>query len=265
MSRLTTLAALVFLFPVMGCNGGPDETDDIDDIESDTTKTKPAVGWADSVSKWVYAGEPTVVTNGEACLFVTAEAVNTTLLGDSIRVAIAPAPAEADTLPPQEELPPAFQNAVSEGRQVFPPLYRFYAYDAAGQSFTEFSPEGESVVVVAMCVTGRLGDEEALERALLARPDPDNPEALEYLEPQDPPAECQLTCEVPGGQEAAQKAALPLARWLAGSPLTATPAFAAQCATCFKSGIGGGSAGNSPFAAVDTVPYGGDSPDQQGD
>lgn len=257
MSRLVPLAALMFLFPVLGCNGPDDTEDPVDD------PTEQAGGWADSVSKWVYAGEPTAVTNGEACLFVTAEAVNTTLLGDSVRVAIAPAPAEPDTLP--EELPPAFQNAAGEGRQVFPPLYRFYAYDAAGESFTEFSPEGESVVVVAMCVIGRPGDEEALERALLARPDPANPEALQYLEPEDPPAECQLTCETPGGQEAAQQAALPLARWLAGSPLTPTPAFAIQCATCFKSGIGGGSAGNSPFAAVDTVPNGGDSPEQQGD
>lgn len=260
MSRLSTLAALVFLFPVMGCNDPPDDTDD---IESDTTKTESAGGWADSVSQWVRAGETAAVTNGEACLYITSEAVNTTLRGDSVRVAIAPAPAEPDTLP--EELPPAFQNAAGEGRQVFPPLYRFYAYDARGQSFTEFSPEGASVVVVAMCVTGRPGDEEALERALLARPDPDNPEALEYLEPQDPPAECQLTCEVPGGQEAAQQAARPLERWLTGSPLTANPAFAAQCATCFKSGIGGGSAGNSPFAAVDTVQNGGESPVQQGD
>ncbi len=260
MPRLIPLAAIVFLFPALGCGGEPGETDG---GIPDTTDTgyEPA----DSVSQWVHAGETTAVTNGEACLYVTSEAVNPGLLGDSIRVAIAPAPAELDTLPPVEELPPAFQAALAEGRQVFPPLYRFYAYDVNGESFTEFSPTGESVVVVAMCVIGRPGDEEALERALLARPDPTNPEALEYLEPEDPPAECKLTCEVPGGQEAAQGSAHPLERWLTGSPLTATPAFAIQCDTCFKKGIGGGSAGNSPFAAVDTVPHGGDSPEQQVD
>jgi hypothetical protein len=254
MPRLVPLAAIMFLFPFLGCGDRPD-----------TTKTDPTGGWADSVSQWVHAGQATAVTNREACLYITPEAVDSTLLGDSIRVAIAPAPAEPDTLPPLDELPAAFETAVGEGRKVFPPLYRFYAYDATGQSFTEFSPEGESVVVVAMCVTGRYGDEDALERALLARPDPANPEALQYLEPEDPPAECQLTCEVPGGQEAAQRAASPLDRWLTGTPLTATPAFAVQCTTCFQKGIGGGSAGNSPFAAVDTVPDGGDSPEQQVD
>ena len=263
MPRLVVLTAVVLLLPALGCNGRPEENGDED---PDAVVTQPDTMPADSVSQWIHAGETTAVTNGEACLYVTAEAVDQSLLGDSIQVAIAPAPAEPDTLPPTEELPPAFQAAVAEGRKVFPPLYRFFAYDAAGQSFTEFSPTGESVVVVAMCVTGRPGDEEALERALLARPDPTNPEQLQYLEPLDPPADCQLTCEVPGGQEAAEQAARPLGRWLTGSPLTPTPALAIQdCPTCFKKGIGGGSAGNSPFAAVDTVPYDGDSPEQQVD
>ncbi|HET6342583.1 MAG TPA: hypothetical protein VFG78_10420 [Gemmatimonadota bacterium] len=260
MSRHVLLAAWVLLFPVMGCGGEPDDTED---LVPDTTEAEPT-GWADSVSQWIHAGETAAVTNGEACLYVTSQAVNPGLLGDSIRVAIAPAPAEIDTLPPMEELPLAFQNAAGEGRKVFPPLYRFYAYDAEEQLFTEFSPTGEAVVVVAMCVIGRPGDEEALERALLARPDPTNPGALQYLEHEDPPAECKLTCMSPEGQEAARQAARPLERWLTGTPLTPTPAFAVQCTDCFKKGIGGGSGGNSPFAAVDTV-VGGDSPEQQVD
>jgi hypothetical protein len=252
MPRIVVLTALVILLPALGCNGDTEETDD--------GGGEPA----DSVSQWVHAGEATAVTNGEACLYVKAEAVNPGLLGDSIRVAIAPVPAELDTLPPLEDLPSAFQDAVADGR-VFPPLYRFYAYDATGESFTEFSPTGEAVVVVAMCVTGRPGDEEAVDRALIARPDPANPEVLQYFERVDPPAECKLTCELTGDEEAAQRAAPPLERWLTGTPLTATPAFAAQCTTCFKSGIGGGGAGNSPFAAVDTLQYGGDPPGQQVD
>jgi hypothetical protein len=260
MPRLVVLAALVILLSALGCDGGGD---DADDVIPDTTETEPTGGSADSVSQWVHAGETTAVTNGEACLYVTAEAVNPGLVGDSVRVAIAPAPAEPDTLPLVADLPPAFQAAVAEGRKVFPPLYRFYAYDATGESFTEFSPTGEAVVVVAMCVTGRPGDEEALERALIARPDPANPDVLQYFERMDPPAECELTCETPEGEEAAAR---PLERWLTGTPLTATPTFAAQpCPTCFKSGIGGGGAGNSPFAAVDTVPAGEGAPGQQAD
>lgn len=259
MPRLIVLAAIVFLFPALGCGDAPD---DADDVEADTTETG---GWADSVSQWVHAGKSAAVTNGEACLYLTAEAVNPGLVGDSVRVAIAPAPAEPDTLPLVADLPPAFQAAVAEGRKVFPPLYRFYAYDATGESFTEFSPTGEAVVVVAMCVTGRPGDEEAIGRALIARPDPANPEVLQYFERMDPPAECKLTCELPGGEEAAQQAARPLKRWLTGTPLTATPAFAVQCDTCFKSGIGGGGAGNSPFAAVDTLVAGKGAPGQQAD
>ncbi|HKY59796.1 MAG TPA: hypothetical protein VJP59_02195 [Gemmatimonadota bacterium] len=241
MFRFVSFTALVILLPVLGCNGESGENGPTDGE------------LADSVSQWIHAGEATAVTNGEACLYVTAEGADQSLFGDSIRVAIAPAPAELDTLPPTEELPPAFQAAVAQGRKVFPPLYRFYAYDATGQSFTEFSPTGEAVVVVAMCVTGRPGDEEAVERALIARPDPANPENLQYFEPEEPPAECRLTCELEGSQEAAREAARPLERWLTGTALTATPAFAAQCGTCFKSGIGGGGAGNSPFAAVDSV------------
>lgn len=261
MSRIVLLTSLVILLPALGCNGEPGQTDD---GASDTMGTKLTGEPADSVSQWVHAGEATAVTNGEACLYVTSQAVNPGLLGDSIRVAIAPAPAEAYALPTEEVLPPAFQNAAAEGRKVFPPLYRFYAYDGSGQPFTEFSSTGEAVVVVAMCVIGHPGEEEALERALIARPDPANPEALQYFEPEDPPAECQLTCGSPEGQEAAQQAAHPFQRWLTGTPLTATPAFAVQCEGCFKKGISGGGTGNSPFAAVDSV-VGGDSPGQQVD
>ena len=246
MSRLDVLTAIVYLFPVLGCGG---ETDDV----PGTTETESTgEGPADSVSQWVHAGVPEAVTNGEACLYLTAQAVNPGVLGDSVRVSIAPAPAEPDTLPP--ELPPAFQNASAEGRKVFPPLYRFYAHDARGELFTEFSPTGESVVVVAMCVIGRPGDEDAVDRALIARPDPTNPEVLEYFEPKDVPNDCHLTCVPPGSEQSAQQAARPLQRWLTGTPLNATPTFAAQtCTTCFKSGISGGGSGNSPFAAVDSL------------
>lgn len=260
MSKLVVLTTLLILLPTLGCNG------ETADVEPDTTETEPSGdGPADSVSQWVHAGVATAVTNGEACLYITAEAVNPGLLGDSIRVSIAPAPAEPDTLPPLEELPVAFQAAIAEGRKVFPPLYRFYASDAAGQPFTEFSPEGEPVVVVAMCVTGRPGDEEALERATMARPDPANPEVLQYFERMALPTDCRLTCEAAGSEPAAREAALPLERWLTGTPLNATPTFAAQsCSTCFQRGIGSGGPGNSPFAAVDTLQTGEGSPDQLG-
>jgi hypothetical protein len=258
MSRLVVLTALVVLLPALGCNGEPRENGDGD---PDTTGAETNGGEVDSVSKWVHAGVATAVTTGEACLYLTPQAVNPGVLGDSVRVSIAPAPAEPDTLPPLEDLPPAFQDAIAEGRKVFPPLYRFSAYDATGQSFTEFSPSGETVVVVAMCVTGHPGEEDAVERALIARPDPANAEALQYFERMDPPVECKLTCELTEGEEAAS----PLEGWLTGTPLTATPAFAAQCPTCFKSGIGGGGAGNSPFAAVDTLVEGDGSPGQQVD
>ena len=253
MSRLVVLTALVILLPALGCK------------DADTTVTETNGGPADSVSQWVHAGETIAVTNGEACLYVTSQAVDPGLLGDSVRVAIAPAPAPNDTLPPMEELPPAFQAAIAEGRTVFPPLYRFYAYNASGESFTEFSTTGEAVVVVAMCVIARPEDEEALDRALIARPDPANPEHLQYFEPEDPPADCKLTCQTPGSEQSARQAVRPLERWLTGTPFNATSTFAAQtCTTCITKGISGGGAGNSPFAAVDSV-IGEGSPGQQVD
>ena len=251
MLRLVVLTAIVFIFPVLGCGGEPSETDD---LVPDTTETEPTTeGPADSVSQWVHAGEAAAVTNGEACLYITPEALSHGLLGDSVQVSIAPIPAEPDTLPPTGDLAPAFQAAIAAGWKVFPPVYRFHAYDAAGQPFTEFSPDAESVVVVAMCVTVLPGEEEALQRARIARPDPANPGSLQFFELEDPPAECQLTCEPLGSEQAAQEAALPLERWLTGSPLTATPAYAAQCVSSFMCGIGGGGSGNSPFAAVDSI------------
>ena len=248
MPRFVVLTAVVFLFPVLGCGGETGETD----LPADTTETRTEEP-ADSVSQWVHAGEAAAVTNGEACLYVTTEALSHGLLGDSVQVSIAPIPAEPDTLPLAGDLAPAFQAAIAAGWTIFPPVYRFHAYDAAGQPFTEFSPVGESVVVVAMCVSFRPGEEEALQRARIARPDPANPESLQFFELEDPPAECQLMCEPLGSEQAAQEAALPLERWLTGSPLTATPAYAAQCVSSFMCGIGGGGSGNSPFAAVDSL------------
>ena len=251
MLKLVVLTAIVFLFPVLGCGGESGETDG---VVRDTTETKPTVeGPADSVSQWVHAGEAAAVTNGEACLYITPQALSHGLRGDSVQVSIATIPAETDTLPPTEDLAPAFQAAIATGWKVFPPVYRFHAYDAVGQPFTEFSPNGESVVVVAMCVTFRPGEEEALQRARIARPDPANPESLQFFELEDPPAECKLMCEPLGSEPATRQAALPLERWLTGSPLTATPAYAAQCVSSFKCGIGGGGSGNSPFAAVDSL------------
>ena len=116
MPRLLLLTALVLLLPVLGCNGRPDETDDVD---SDVEVTEPEKPAADSVSQWVHAGVATAVTNEKACLYLTAQAVNPGLLGDSVQVAIAPAPAETDTLPPLEERLPRPDVVVATSPQFF--------------------------------------------------------------------------------------------------------------------------------------------------
>ncbi|MGH7570967.1 MAG: hypothetical protein ACREMK_03875 [Gemmatimonadota bacterium] len=232
-----------------------------DTMAADTMAYAPA----DSVSQWIPAGQTTAVRtpNGKACLYVTSEAADATQFGDSIRITIARVLSRPDVLPVEQDLPPAFRGAAAAGHKVFPPVYQFNAYDATGQLFTEFSEEGESVIVVAMCVTGRTEKAESFDRALLARPDPANPDSLQLFEWEEPPAECRLTCEPRGGGPPEQQATSPLGQWLAGSPISATPAYAAQCTTCFWRGIGGGGAGNSPFAAVDTVTADNASPAQQ--
>lgn len=250
MRRFVLSALIIMLAPA--CQPA-DETPPPSEDEGlvDTMAYAPA----DSVSRWIPAGETTAVRtpNGKACLYVTAEAADASQFGDSIRISIARVRSRPYVLPTETDLNPAFRSAAAEGRKIFPPVYQFYAHDATGRLFTEFSQEGKSVVVVGMCVTSRPEETEALDRALLARPDPANPDSLQLFEWVDPPAECQLTCEPRGSEPPVQQTSTPLDRWLAGSPLTATPAYAAVCPTCFDRGLGGGGAGNSPFAAVDTL------------
>ncbi|MGH7564586.1 MAG: hypothetical protein ACREK5_09220 [Gemmatimonadota bacterium] len=256
MYRFVVPALIILLAPACRpAEDAPSEDEGVvDTMAVDTLAYAPA----DSVSQWIRAGETTAVRtrNGKACLYVPAEAADASQFGDSIRISIARVLSRPDVLPMEQDLPPAFRNAAAAGHEVFPPVYQFHAYDATGQAFTEFSEEGESVIVVAMCVTGRTEKAEAFDRALLARPDPANPDFLQLFEWVEPPAECQLTCDPRGSGPPAQEAALPFGQWLAGSPLTATPAYAAQCTTCFSRGLGGGGPGNSPFAAVDTVTAG---------
>lgn len=224
--------AILIVTPAVSCNGdGGEEGGD------------PTA--ADSVTQWIQAAEATAVRtpNGQACLSVSDEAFPAGFVGgDSLRITIRHPPT-LDLLPP--DLPSAFQAAQAAGQTVFPPLYEFAAYDGAGQEVTEFADS----ITVAVCAHYEPGQEASIERALLARPDPDSPETLQFFRAVDPPEACDLRC--PEEEESARQAALPMNRWLTGSPITATPAHA-QCSTCFK-GIGGGGPGKSPIAAVDTV------------
>jgi hypothetical protein len=202
---------------------------------------------ATDTTQWIRAGETTAVKtpDRQACLLVPAKSFHAGFVeGDSARITIQRLSPTQESLP--AELPTAFRAAQASGHLVFPPLYQFAAYDGADQEFSEFADS----ITVALCAAYRPGEAEAFQGALLARPHPDNPDSLQFFTWREPPAECDLGCEPRGSEASAQEAAVPLGRWLTGSPVSATPAQAAQ--TQIR-GIGSGGSGKSAFAAVDTV------------
>lgn len=243
MQRLAVLILALVLTAALGCRRAPPEEGG--EAEPDTVAADTMAAMApDTVRQWIRVGEQSIVRTpfGRACLFVPADARPAPpIRSDFVRIAIRP-------WPPNRPLPGAYN-----GYTVFRPIYEFTAHDPADQEFSEFV--GDSLIV-AMCVgyqSDQPGETEAFQRALLARPDPENPDALQLFTWKDPPEGCQLTCAPRGQAAPAQGAAAHLGRWLTGTLVTPIPAYAAE--TEFK-GIGGGGPGNSPFAAVDSLSTG---------
>lgn len=243
MHRLPLPIITLLLVLAFGCAREPAEEPGPDTTAMDAQEAPPP---QDMVSEWVRQGETKAIRtpNGKACVFVRPPAI--VGLGDSVRFSISLSSPTDSTLQAEADLSPGFRAARQSGREVFAPVYDFRAHDVANKEITQFP----DTLIFAICSVAYKSQGEAFERAVLAR-DPEGAEgSLQLMPPLEPPAECQLSPSCwknPAGKADAATSA----RWLQGTPVTPSPAYAAE--TEFKKGIGGGGTSNSPFAAVDSV------------